>query len=64
MLETNYEEMIVILKEKGEVEIPLTDCDMQFYIEDTLESLDLKYQKLIPPVRRGSVKKMIIKIEY
>ncbi|CAH0344225.1 hypothetical protein [Bacillus sp. CECT 9360] len=63
MLQTNYEEMIVILKEKGEVEIPLTDCDMQFYIEDTLESLDLKYQKLIPPVRRGAVKTMIIKIE-
>lgn len=63
MLQTNYEEMMVILKEKGEVEVPLTDCDMQFYIEDALESLNLTYQKLVSPIRKGSVKMLIIKIE-
>ncbi|PLT32997.1 hypothetical protein CUU64_16325 [Bacillus sp. V5-8f] len=49
MLQTNYEEKIAELRKKGELEIPVTDCDLQFFIEDTLESLNLKYQKLVPP---------------
>lgn len=64
MLITSYEEKIVELKEKGQVEIPLTDCDLQFYIEDELKSLNLNYQKLIPPrKRRGKTKVLIIKIK-
>jgi hypothetical protein len=61
---TNFEEKINQLKEHGEVEIPIADCDLQFFIEDTLESLNLKYQKLIPPRKRsGSVKMLVIKIK-
>ena len=64
MLTTNYEEKIVELKKKGQVEIPLTDCDLQFYIEDKLKSLNLNYQKLIPPIRkRNKEKVLMIKIK-
>lgn len=64
MLTTNYEEKIVELKEKGQVEIPLTDCDLQFYIEDKLKSFNLNYQKLIPPrKRRSKTKVLMIKIK-
>lgn len=62
MIKTNYEEKVTVLMEKGEVEIPITDCDLQFYIEDILESLKLKHRKLLPPRKKGSVKVMIIKI--
>ena len=64
MLTTNYEEKIEELKDKGQLEIPLTDCDLQFYIEDKLKSLHLNYQKLIPPrKRRGKTKFLMIKIK-
>ena len=62
MIKTNYEEKVTELKEKREVEIPITDCDLQFYIEDILESLNLKHRIHLPPRKKGSVKVMIIKI--
>ncbi|MGM0879197.1 MAG: hypothetical protein ACQEWV_32325 [Bacillota bacterium] len=62
MIKANYEEKVTELKEKGEVEILITDCDLQFYIEDALESLNLKHRMLLPPRKKGSVKVMIIKI--
>ncbi|MBM7693558.1 hypothetical protein JOC77_002998 [Peribacillus deserti] len=62
MLET-YKEKITVLREQGEVEIPLEDCDM-FYIEDTLKSLNLDFQKLIrPPKRFAAVKMLTIKLK-
>lgn len=64
MAKTDYEEKMVELREKGQVEIPLSDCDLQFYIEDTLKDLNLDYQKLIPPKkRRGKTKLLMIKIK-
>ncbi|WP_409300940.1 hypothetical protein [Peribacillus sp. SCS-155] len=60
---TYYEDKLKALKELGEVEIPIQDCDLQFFIEDALESLNLAYQKLIPSRnRKGTSKVMIIKI--
>ncbi len=62
MIKTSYEEKVKELIEKGEVEIPFTDYDLQFYIEDSLETLNLKHRKLLPSKRKGSVKMLIIKI--
>lgn len=64
MLPTDYAEKIVELKETGQVEIPLADCDLQFYIEDQLKSLNMNYQKLLPlQKRRGKTKVLMIKIK-
>lgn len=62
MVKTSYEKKVKELIEKGEVAIPFTDYDLQFYIEDTLDSLNLKHRKLLPSRRNGSVKMLIIKI--
>lgn len=56
----SYEETITVLKEKGQVEIAMSDCDLQFFIEDTLESLNLKYRKLVPPRKRTVSNKVLI----
>lgn len=65
MLKT-YEETLDLLKEKGEVRIPLTDVDLQFFIEDSLDEENIVYQKLIPSRQRfsrsNSTKELIFKV--
>ena len=55
-----YEEKFAALKEKGQVEIPLTDLDMEFFIEDSCKSQNLKYRKLPSPRNRYRSSKMLM----
>ncbi|MCM3729875.1 hypothetical protein M3226_30595 [Neobacillus cucumis] len=59
-----YEEELTILKEKGELKIPLTDVDQEFYIEDALNSLNVKYHKFIPKKQPPGNKVLVIKIKH
>lgn len=55
-----YEEKFAALKEKGQVEIPLTDVDLEFFIEDSCEAQNLKYKKLPSPRNRYGSSKMLV----
>ncbi|PLT29471.1 hypothetical protein [Peribacillus deserti] len=59
-----YQDKVIVLIDKGEVDIPIEDCDMLFYIEDTLNSLNVDFQKLIrPPKRSAPVTLLTIRIK-
>lgn len=55
-----YEEKFAALKEKGQVEIPLTDLDMEFFIEDCCKSQNLKFKKLPSPKNRYRSSKLLV----
>ena len=57
---SNYEEFLKNLLYNGEAKVALIDCDAQFFIEDALKEMNVKYKKFIPNSNRYRVDKSII----
>ena len=63
-IELDYQQLFDKLLDCGDIEIPISDCDLQFFIEDRLEKLNISHRKIIPPRKKKAApeKVMIIKL--
>lgn len=57
---SKYEELLKKLVYNGEANVALIDCDAQFFIEDALKEINVKYNKIIPDSNRYRVEKSLI----
>jgi len=59
-----YDNLIEEITKKGEVKVPFTDCDAQFYLEDVLREKGIRFKKIVPHRNRGrAIKTLIYKIQ-